>query len=368
MLKCEGRKGYKSPMSSTETTELKLQSTPTGGVDASHSPYYRRLLSAGYKGYLQGTIGGASLYGALGLVIGGLIAAPLLIAGTFGAATSVAAIASAASLAAAFGAAGLVKGASTFGTIGSTAAINAESADLSEQRRYLLDRYYDLPEGPEGDREAEAIKQELMREREGRDKPPPFFHWQTALIGASLAAAVVLGFMYFAGPVISVGAIEAAAHSLLHITITHSTATALAGLAPPIITATATFGGALLGSTIGIDRYYIRKWFNHTEGVVHGSHHKETALIARSEQIARLRSAAKADEKTKQQIHSTHAARAPQLAASEIAPSMPEASAPIASLSKADETPKPSTKIMASEATLQRRLADIQQAMEVPAL
>lgn len=71
-------------MSSTETTELKLQSTPTGGIDAAHSPYYRRLLSAGYKGYLQGTIGGASLYGTMGLVIGGLVAAPLVIGGTLG--------------------------------------------------------------------------------------------------------------------------------------------------------------------------------------------------------------------------------------------------------------------------------------------
>ena len=356
-------------MSSTETTELKLQSTPTGGVDASHSPYYRRLLSAGYKGYLQGTIGGASLYGALGLVIGGLIAAPLLISGSLGFAT-------AAALAAAFGGAGIIKGASTFGTIGSTAAINAESADLSEQRRYLLDRYYDLPEGPEGDREAEAIKQELMREREGRDKPPPFFHWQTALIGAALGAALVLGFMYFSGAALTgVGSaalattIEGAIESVLHISITHGTATALAGITTSALAATATFGGALLGSTIGIDRYYIRKWFDHTEGVVHGSHHKETALIARSEQIARLKSAAKADEKTKMQIDSTHAARAPNLASAEaITASAPAHNEPVASLSTADNDLVPSTKIAASDATLHRRLMDIQHAMEIPAL
>ncbi|MBX9727104.1 MAG: hypothetical protein K2X09_07550, partial [Rickettsiales bacterium] len=197
-----------------------------------------------------------------------------------------------------------------------------------------------------------------------------FFHWQTALIGAALGAAVVLGFLYFAGPAVISGSATALAttvgsaiESVLHISLTHAVEAGLAKAGWVALAATATFGGALLGSTIGIDRYYIRKWFDHTEGVVHGSHHKETALIARSEQIARLRSAAKADEKTKNQIDSTHAARAQAPEIAETAPS-----APIASLSKADETPKPSTKIMASEATLQRRLADIQQAMEVPAL
>lgn len=355
-------------MSSTETTELKLQSTPTGGIDATHSPYYRRLLSAGYKGYLQGTIGGASLYGTMGLVIGGLVAAPLVIGGTLG-------IGAAAGLAAAFGGAGIIKGASTFGTIGSTAAINAESADLSEQRRYLLDRYYDLPEGPEGDREAEAIKQELMRERESRDKAPPFFHWQTALIGAALGAAVVLGFMYFGGAALAAtGSAELATligtslESVLHVAVTEATVASIANIGTVALASLATFGGALLGSTIGIDRYYIRKWFDHTEGVVHGSHHKESALIERSAQIARLKSAAKADERTKMQLDSGNAERPASLAISEPAPSDPEQQTPIASLSKAANDDIPSTKIKASEATLQRRLADIQRAMEIPAI
>jgi hypothetical protein len=127
-------------------------------------------------------------------------------------------------------------------------------------------------------------------------------------------------------------------------------------------------GGALLGSTIGIDRYYIRKWFDHTEGVVHGSHHKESALIERSAQIARLKSAAKADERTKMQLDSGNAERPASLAISEPAPSDPEQQTPIASLSKAANDDIPSTKIKASEATLQRRLADIQRAMEIPAI
>lgn len=355
-------------MSSSETTELKLQTTPTGGIDASHSPYYRRLLSAGYKGYLQGTIGGASLYGLIGLAIGGVVAAPLVIGGTLGVATAV-------SLAAAFGGAGLLKGAATFGSIGSTAAINAESADLSEQRRYLLDRYYDLPEGPEGDREAEAIKQELLRERESRDTAPPFFHWQTALIGAALGAALGLGLMFFAATPITALAIEGAAETLFHITLTHAVADALAGIAGVGLTSAVTLAGAAAGATIGIDRYYIRKWFDHTEGVVHGSHHKTTALIERSEQIARLKAAAMADAQTKK-----------QLGLADVAEQKPEASLtapaasstvkepalsprPVASLNVAEHNESmPDTKVAARDAVLHQRLATIQQAMDIPAI
>ncbi len=63
-------------MSNIETTEMKLKTTPTGGVSGEHSPYYRRLLSAGYKGFLQGTIAGSGLYGLFGAAIGALIAIP----------------------------------------------------------------------------------------------------------------------------------------------------------------------------------------------------------------------------------------------------------------------------------------------------
>ena len=61
--------------------QLTLMTTPTGGASGEHSPYYRRLLSAGYKGFLQGTIGGALIYGLIGTALGCLIAG--LFAGTW---------------------------------------------------------------------------------------------------------------------------------------------------------------------------------------------------------------------------------------------------------------------------------------------
>jgi hypothetical protein len=296
-------------MSSAETTELKLKSTPTGGVEAAHSPYYRRLLSAGYKGYLQGIIGGASLYGVLGLAIGALAAAPFV--ATLG-------LAGVASLARAAGGVGVVKGASTFGNIGSTAAINAESADLSEQRRYLLDRYHDLPEGPEADREAAEIKKQLKGLQSEVIQRPPFFHWKTvaicAAVGALIAIALcspigaaifgesavahvftALGF-HVAGGVATIATAAEGAGALAGATAAHGIALTTLGAA------LGTGLGALAGAVIGIDRYYVRKWFDATEGVVHSSSHKESALEARSYLVGRLREAEKQDQIVKQNI------------------------------------------------------------------
>lgn len=280
-------------MSSLETTELKLKTTPTAGISAEHSPYYRRLLSAGYKGFLQGTIGGASLYGSFGAVIGGLLAVPLLFTPVGWA--GLALIPAAAGV-------GMLKGASTFGQIGSTAAINAESADLSEQRRYLLDRYYDLPEGPAGDKEAEAIKQELLRRQIDSGKPDHFFHWKTVAIGAAIGAAIALAAFSPLG--MAVLAESSVAHGVAalasHIGLTQLVGAA--GASGAVSMALGSAAGALAGASIGVDRYYIRKWFDHTEGVVHSSSHSETALIERSEQIERLKKAALEDEQTKRNL------------------------------------------------------------------
>lgn len=342
-------------MSNVETTELKLKTTPTGGVDASHSPYYRRLLSAGYKGFLQGTIGGASLYGTMGLVIGGLVALPLMLVPGVNVMAAAAIIPLAAGV-------GIIKGATTFGNIGSTAAINAESADLTEQRRYLLDRYYDLPEGPEGDREAEEIKKELLRARDSAETRPPFWHWKTVAVCALAGAALMLG----AAAIVAFLPEAAAVAFLGHAGIVGmiSEAVTSIGGASAIMGAGAT-AGALTGSVIGIDRYYIRKWFDKTEGVVHGSSHKESALRERSELVGRLKAAAVEDEKTKVMIGKQNAALAANAAG--VTPATPNAPASPPQLEiKAAEQTKPDTKI--SEATLNRRLADLQEIMAGPAI
>ena len=344
-------------MSSVETTELKLRTTPTGGVDASHSPYYRRLLSAGYKGYLQGTIGGASLYGAMGLVIGGLVAVPMLFTPV-----GLAALA----LIPAAGGVGLVKGASTFGQIGSTAATLAESADLTEQRRYLLDRYYDLPEGPEGDREAEAIKKELLRAHESAAEAPPFFHWKTvavcAAVGALLALAVIAAVAAAPAtaiaPILGHMGILEMIHATVELSIGHAAAVGAIGT-----TAGAALG-ALTGAVVGIDRYYIRKWFDHAQGVVHSSSHKESALVERSQQVGRIKEAAKEDEKTK--------ARISNAAFNNTAPGEPATQSKPATAPQLDAAPDTTktTEKPAHQISEARRmgLMEIQRAMDIPAI
>lgn len=334
-------------MSGLDTTELKLKSTPTGGMEAAHSPYYRRLLSAGYKGFLQGTIGGASFYGAYGLAIGGLLAIP---AAFF--MPTMAALA----IIPAFGAVGLIKGASTFGNIGSYAAINAESAELSEQRRYLLDRYYDLPEGPEGDREAAVIKEELSKRTNDVGPNPPVFHWKAVAIGAAIGATLILGGLYFAGAFAGGAAGATAIGSIAEIVgipLTASLQTVAANLAATLtgLTLMGGLAGGLVGSMIGLDRYYVRKWFDHTQDIVHSSSHTESAFIERSEQIERLKAANRLDKLAKQQVDE--------------APLPSRAHNPARTPVQTVSLDKPSPQI--SEAR-REGLAQIQKALEVPSV
>lgn len=368
------------------STELGLAATPTGGVEASHSPHFRRLLSAGYKGFLQGSLGGASLYGTYGFAIGtlaSLAALPFAYGalgfGVFG-------------LIPAFTAIGIVKGADTFGNIGSMAAISAESNDLSEQRRLLIERYRELPLGPEADREADTIRKELAAQEQDGEKPRHMFHLKTVLIGAAVGLALVAGFLLLApyisasGGVIStiIEGINGILPAGMQIAMSHghvvaaaagaTTATTLSTGVSGTLLAIGSVVGAFAGATIGLDRYYVRKWFDHTEGVVHPNSHLETALAERQQQVERLRNARMVDR----QVAAQNAAElAPTAAnATAMAPATPPtpqgaptspALPPTASLSAAADAhalhsaTAPDPRV--TEATYQRRLTELQHAL-----
>ena len=376
-------------MSSLETTELKLKTTPTGGVNSEHSPYYRRLLSAGYKGYIQGTLGGAGYYGLLGLAIGGVVG---IAAAPFTGGASLALIPAVAGL-------GVLKGADTFGNIGSTAAINAEGAELAEQRRYLLDRYYDLPEGPEGDKQAEIIREELTKQVHTRE-PHHLFHWKTvavcAVIGAVLAFAFLspmgMGLLTSGGPIAHTLASAFGEGVLAHggaALAAHSTGGVL--LSTGILTAIGTAIGALAGATIGIDRHYVRAWFDGSEKILHSEDLNREAMFDRVQQIDRIKKAAAVDNQTKIILE-----RGGQLGASQgnaTAPASLSAATPTVvpqepaippSIASLDATPAiapeaarepvvapeasaaPESKV--KSAVLEGRMRDIQAAMQIPAV
>lgn len=261
-------------MNDLATTQMKLRTTPTGGVDSEHSPYYRRLLSAGYKGFLQGTIGGATFYGFMGAIVGTLIAAPLMlgIAGPAIAAAAWALIPGAAAV-------GVAKGAMTFGNIGSMAAISAESAEMSEKRRYLLDRYYDLPNTPEFDGEAAKIQELLAKQHEPK-KPPQMFHMKTVLVGAVLGALICAGFVLLgAGAAPLVPGLHLFAEPLVHV---------FQGLAPLAAGALGAAIGGLGGATIGLDRWYVRKWLDVSQTVVQDGHSVREKIAEREMEIQSL--------------------------------------------------------------------------------
>ena len=349
-------------MVSLETTELKLRTTPTGGVSSEHSPYYRRLLSAGYKGYIQGTLGGAGYYGMLGLAIGALVGIPAFFM-TGGSAALL--------LIPAMAGAGALKGADTFGNIGSTAAINAEGADLSEQRRYLLDRYYDLPEGPEGDAQAAIIKQELADQYKTNNHHQ-FFHWKTVAICAAIGGALALAFLSPIGAALLT-------HGPLA-TVFHSAG--LAHMSAGVLGTIGTAIGALAGATIGIDRHYIRSWFDGSEKLLYDEDQSREALRERAQQVARLKLAAVEDKRTEllvrrnEQMFPPPSPPAPILQTADkpllSAPVMQQHQSPIDesvkpnSIAMLNASEKPSTEI--SSAVREQRVRELQEALDIPAL
>lgn len=254
-------------MADLETTQAKLRSTPTAGVSGEHSAYYRRLLSAGYKGYIQGSIGGGTLYGTIGLVIGGTVAAGLMLTGVGTVALG---------LIPALGVGMGLYGAHSFADIGKTAAIIADSADTNEKRRYLLDRYYETP----NDLEAAEIKRQLEEQNQART-PEHAFHWRPALIG--MAIGLTLGALAFAFPVVGAHIFGEAALQALPV----------AQSLLPVIGAAV---GGLAGAVIGIDREYVRRWLDKAEFTVHESSKAEKEIAARERDIERLTEAARRGE------------------------------------------------------------------------
>jgi hypothetical protein len=275
------------------------------------------------------------------------------------------------------GGVGVLKGANTFGNIGTMAAISAESADLSEQRRYLLDRYYELPDGPEGDHQAELIKDELARQNSSGQKHP-FFHWKTVLTCAAIGGALALAFLVPGSPL----AVEAIlGHTALGTALTgigaalHGTTLAAAiGENALIAVATTTIGtsiGALAGAAAGIDRYYIRRWFDKSENLLHDDSHSWNALMERTQLLDKLKQAEITDKETKlilerqRELHDNHLGQISAPATTGLATEQPQsittdAIKPIASLDAPAN--------VVSGAKLQSRLADIQKAMEIPAV
>lgn len=277
-------------MADLETTQSKLRSTPTAGVSGEHSAYYRRLLSAGYKGYIQGSIGGGTLYGVLGLALGAVIGIPLA---PFTGGMSLWMIP-------AIGGVSGIYGAHTFADIGKTAAIIADSADTNERRRYLLDRYYETP----SDEEAKEIRRQLEEDHAPKT-PEKAFHWRPALVGIGLGMLLAAGVAvmmlhgvpleFLHAPIemlahafdIVLPAAGGTAHMLEGGAVTTGALAGLVGVGAAI--------GGLAGSVIGLDREYVRRWLDKSEFVVNEPNHATQAIAARERDIQRLAEAAKRD-------------------------------------------------------------------------
>lgn len=241
---------------------FKLRNSPLQGVEAYRSPFYRRLLSAGYKGYVQGSMGGATLIGLMGAGLGALFGGGLLLAGA-----TTALVPTLLVTVPTFAFFGMHYGKDAFGNIGALAAISAEQAELSEKRRNLLDRYFETP----SKEEAKEIERQL-REQPQEKKPEHWYHWRTGLLGAAIIGGLVLSAALFFPAALSTTlghlGLESVIGGLSATAAGAGVTNAVAGTAFSIAsTALLTGIGVLAGAFIGIDRAYIRKWFDAQENL-----------------------------------------------------------------------------------------------------
>lgn len=228
---------------------FKVRNSPLQGVEAYRSDLWRKLQSEGYKGYLQGSIGGATLFGCIGLVAGtlaALVALPFTSVAVFGLVPFAALT-------------GAHYGKEAFGNVGAIAAVSAAQAEISERRRSLLDRYFETPSLEE----AKEIETQLKEQTTDRS-PDKMFHWRSGLLGAlvmaSLATIAIIAIVHTGGVAAAgLAATEAAKMGLLGEVLSIFKAAEATTLTSGFLVVGIS---ALAGSVAGLDRGYIRKWFD----------------------------------------------------------------------------------------------------------
>lgn len=244
---------------------------------------------------------------------------------------------------------GIMKGASTFGQIGSTAAIFAEGAELRERRGALLDRLHITQSQQEADEILKTLNEEA------KEKPPQkIFHWKSMIVGALIGAAI-LSLVAYVMPNLIVGmlgkgALEGAAGTFL----TKLTSN------PWLLTPVSAVVGAVGGATIGVDRHYIRRWFDLSENIVYDSSESRRRSQERQQEAARLSRIAESGEHQK-------AADASPIAITPASPPAPPASIPASTARGSGEESQPKVKVHTTG--LERTtLASYEQAMRAPVM
>ena len=200
-----------------------------------------------------------------------------------------------------------------------TAAIIAQSAESNEKRRYLLDRYHQTP----NDKEAAAIREILENQQKPRT-PEKVFHWKTVMVGALIGVALTAGFLWLGMPALGFELGHVAA-GLAEYGISTGVAAAM----------TVALGGAA-GAMIGLDREYVRRWLDKSEGIVNDPSRLERELAEREREVQTLSQATKREDTIRPMLRSQADAGAEKINLAE--PAMLSATPPTQDLA-ARETP-----------------------------
>jgi hypothetical protein len=278
---------------------FKLRNSPLHGVDPHRSGWYRKLMGAGYKGMVHGSLGGVLLFAVLGGGLGLATALTLTYFYPAGIGTLLLSVPIMAS-------AGALYGKSTFGQIASTAAIIAQSDELGDRRRTLLDRL----EKTKSKAEAEEILG--MIDNLTEDKPPEkWFHGRTALVGALVVGGLAMLALGTLGGTNIEGIVHALEKVIPEQALAGAFTEAMRAIGVPGIFTIVGGIGALAGSVIGVDRTYIRKWFDLQEGL-HDDHDIRHKVQEHDAQIDRLKTIRETEGADRLNYFEGHSAQEPE--------------------------------------------------------
>jgi len=227
----------------------KLRERPRSGADPTESPFYNRVFQGAYKGATRGMLGGMTLFGLFGAVIGLGVGAfssvPLLLAMPL------------------FAGIGMLFGKDLFGEVGTVAGGIATGLEVIEERQRARELLRDDPNNPE----LVALVKNGHDPYDGELPPKRMFHPKiTAIgfaVGAGATALLIAAASAFAGGIPAVAGM------------------AVLGLELTIPTVAAVVAGGLAGASYGLDRYYLRKWFGMTNSFYESKPHQHPEVEAR---------------------------------------------------------------------------------------
>lgn len=290
---------------------LDYQTSPTSGASPAQSPYSNRAFWGSYKNLSRGLWGGILVGGVLGVVVGGALAVATIPIIGFS-----------------WGVIGGIMGVATLGTTayyaekfslaGATAGAVSTAIEIYEERKATeaLEKGESLTKGQVEalERKTNGNKGELKNDYTPENNPADErfrpFYWKVGLAGAILGGIVAVAANAFGFGELLSGHTGEATTQLKEGINALSQATNVGTSTIQNVLAMA--GGALAGSTFGINRYYLRQPFYFANALFEGDLSQFTKQREHEKQLTREYKLANRIEPQLEELAPSHYSKAPR--------------------------------------------------------